>query len=425
MPAFRNVRRSRRLSRQPPRDPGSDEFDIYDLELMYPQVAASSSAVATPNAQLPPADETGEPEVDPESPLLSPSPRHSTFPGQRSSHSRKKKPGHIPRPPNAFMIFRSELWTKEKIKSTVERDHRQISRIAGNLWNKLTDDERAPYKRLAEEAKVEHARLYPQYKYSPIYRRDKPAKRKPKHEPADKILRCHTVAQLIQQGFEGDDLKKELDKRAGKGGTYDLYNDAPHPRQQRASRGPPKKASSRAGPRRMRAVKIKGEEEYVPSRGNTPMRDSFVKDESISPVPHLLNPCHADIPDTFVSTSDIPPIDLGESCLNEEIKFTNPFASAPRSPAFFIGGPVSAGSCSLSEDFLAPTAEESKHRSSSPFDAFSGLFVPGPDGPSYDPLDPAIFSPELPTDNAYYAPEYYPGGLNSEPDFSEWMRYDE
>ncbi|KAI9059578.1 high mobility group box, partial [Trametes sanguinea] len=84
----------------------------------------------------------------------------------------------IPRPPNAFMIFRSELWSKEKIKSTVERDHRQISRIAGNLWNRLTDAEREPYKRRAEEAKVEHARLYPQYKYSPIYRREKPAKRK-------------------------------------------------------------------------------------------------------------------------------------------------------------------------------------------------------------------------------------------------------
>ncbi|OSD05777.1 hypothetical protein PYCCODRAFT_1475262 [Trametes coccinea BRFM310] len=427
MPAFRNVRRSRRLSRQPPRDPGSDEYDIYDLELLYPDEVASSSAVTTPEVHLPPADETGEPEIDPDSPLLSPSPKPSILPGQRTSHSRKKKPGHIPRPPNAFMIFRSELWSKEKIKSTVERDHRQISRIAGNLWNQLNDKEREPYKRRAEEAKVEHARLYPQYKYSPIYRREKPAKRKPKQDYADKIQRCHTVAQLIQQGFEGDDLKKELDKRARRGFVEDEHDETPS--HIKPPRQPSKKVSARSHPRRSRRSKMKDEDEYAPSHHeDTPIRDSFIKDESESPALRLPSLCPPDLVDTFIPTSDIPPLDLGESCLDEEVKFTNPFASASasasesRSPASFMGGPLSPDHCSLSDEFLAATAEEPKLRSSPPLEDFTGLFAPGS---SFDSVDAATFSPTLPYDNPYYAPEYYPGGLSSEVDFSEWMRYEE
>ncbi|KII94425.1 hypothetical protein PLICRDRAFT_60514, partial [Plicaturopsis crispa FD-325 SS-3] len=73
----------------------------------------------------------------------------------------------IPRPPNAFMLYRSDFWAKQKVTTTVERDHRHISRIAGHCWNNLSDAERAPYKRRAEAEKVRHAREHPEYKYTP------------------------------------------------------------------------------------------------------------------------------------------------------------------------------------------------------------------------------------------------------------------
>ena len=179
------------------------ESDVPD-----PDHASSSSAR---DASLPLHDDSGEPELDPRSP----SPSSPVCPAPcppRSSHTRKKKPGHIPRPPNAFLIFRSELWNKEKIKSTVERDHRQISRIAGKYWQELSDVERAPYHVKAEEAKRLHALMYPDYKYTPIYRKDRAMKRKTKPEDFKKILRCERVARLMRRGFEGDDLEEELQR---------------------------------------------------------------------------------------------------------------------------------------------------------------------------------------------------------------------
>ncbi|KIJ68764.1 hypothetical protein HYDPIDRAFT_70917, partial [Hydnomerulius pinastri MD-312] len=72
----------------------------------------------------------------------------------------------IPRPPNAFMVYRSFLWNKENLKS-IEKDNRNVSRIAGRCWNELSEAEREPFRRMADEAKTLHAMLYPEYKYSP------------------------------------------------------------------------------------------------------------------------------------------------------------------------------------------------------------------------------------------------------------------
>ncbi|EIN09635.1 hypothetical protein PUNSTDRAFT_36326, partial [Punctularia strigosozonata HHB-11173 SS5] len=47
------------------------------------------------------------------------------------------------------------------------RDYSYHSMIAGAYWNGMSDEEKAPFERLAEIAKEEHARLYPNYKYAP------------------------------------------------------------------------------------------------------------------------------------------------------------------------------------------------------------------------------------------------------------------
>lgn len=83
------------------------------------------------------------------------------------AHSSKRKPGYIPRPPNPFMIFRSSFWKEEKTKTAAERDHRQISRMAADRWNQLSEKDREPYRLLAKEEKKRHSVLYPGYKYSP------------------------------------------------------------------------------------------------------------------------------------------------------------------------------------------------------------------------------------------------------------------
>ncbi|KAJ8488682.1 hypothetical protein ONZ51_g3412 [Trametes cubensis] len=154
------------------------------------------------------------------------------------------------------------------------------------------------------------------------------------------------------------------------------------------------------------------------------MRDEHVKQELNTPVFDQPSACPADGPDAFVPTSEIPPLDIGEACLGEQIRFTNPFASASSSPQSFVGGALTPEHEALSDDFLAPTSESSKFQCSSPADDFVGLFAPDSDGPLYDPAQP-VFSPTLAVGHPYYATEYLPGSIPLELDFSEWMRYDE
>ncbi|KAJ7924473.1 high mobility group box domain-containing protein, partial [Mycena leptocephala] len=70
-------------------------------------------------------------------------------------------PDHIPRPRNAFLIFRG------KISKKVEGDHRHISIAAAEVWKAFTEDEKQPYLVKAELEKLEHRRLYPSYRFTP------------------------------------------------------------------------------------------------------------------------------------------------------------------------------------------------------------------------------------------------------------------
>ncbi|KAJ7922948.1 high mobility group box domain-containing protein, partial [Mycena leptocephala] len=84
----------------------------------------------------------------------------------------------IPRPRNAFLIFRSELCASGKISKKVEGDHRHISIAAAEVWKAFTEDEKQPYLVKAELEKLEHRRLYPSYRFTPTVRAKKPLKRK-------------------------------------------------------------------------------------------------------------------------------------------------------------------------------------------------------------------------------------------------------
>jgi len=88
----------------------------------------------------------------------------------RKSHGRKRPTSHIPRPPNAFMLYRSDFLKKGVIPAEVESKQYNISRIVGECWKRLTSDERKPWTDLAKEKEEEHARMYPGYQYKPSKR---------------------------------------------------------------------------------------------------------------------------------------------------------------------------------------------------------------------------------------------------------------
>ncbi|WFC99383.1 hypothetical protein MYAM1_002127 [Malassezia yamatoensis] len=92
-------------------------------------------------------------------------------PSGGNSHTRKMAPGHIKRPRNAFILFRSHAVASNLVPKEVERDHRNISRIISHMWRSLRKEERAFWEARAEDEKKEHRRQYPDYKYRPGTRR--------------------------------------------------------------------------------------------------------------------------------------------------------------------------------------------------------------------------------------------------------------
>ncbi|KAF7436550.1 hypothetical protein PC9H_003383 [Pleurotus ostreatus] len=86
----------------------------------------------------------------------------------KKSHARKQPPGHVPRPCNAFILFRCDFVRQKKIPASVERDHRNISRIAGKVWREMSETEKAPWTSMAEKEREKHSQAHPGYRYAPV-----------------------------------------------------------------------------------------------------------------------------------------------------------------------------------------------------------------------------------------------------------------
>lgn len=98
---------------------------------------------------------------------------------KRARARRVKNHNHIPRPRNAFIIFRShyihflkskannadEPAQQDVISTSAEFQQNELSKIAAKVWNSMDAEDRKPY---AEEARIEkewHKKMYPDYVY--------------------------------------------------------------------------------------------------------------------------------------------------------------------------------------------------------------------------------------------------------------------
>ncbi|KAJ6460507.1 high mobility group box domain-containing protein [Mycena sanguinolenta] len=75
--------------------------------------------------------------------------------------------GHIPRPPNAFILFRSSFIRSQNVPGRVEGNHSTLSKIIGKLWHALPPAERARWEDKARAAQAEHRRRYPDWRFRP------------------------------------------------------------------------------------------------------------------------------------------------------------------------------------------------------------------------------------------------------------------
>lgn len=145
-------------------------------------------------------------------------PSGEVSPPRRQPHSKKKPENHIPRPPNAFILFRSSFIKSQHVSTEVETNHSTLSKIIGLTWQNMPEDQRQIWHLKAKEALEEHKRKFPKYAFKPVQTKAKGApseKRKVREvEPKD-IKRCTKIAQLLVEGKKGDELNaavQEFDK---------------------------------------------------------------------------------------------------------------------------------------------------------------------------------------------------------------------
>ncbi|KDR83801.1 hypothetical protein GALMADRAFT_133211 [Galerina marginata CBS 339.88] len=91
--------------------------------------------------------------------VLSPIPSEQSMPAKR-----------IPRPPNAFMLFRSDFLKKGLIPKDVEKRQQNLSRIIGEVWTMMEDEERQKWHQRAHEVQKQHLAQNPEYKFVPAPR---------------------------------------------------------------------------------------------------------------------------------------------------------------------------------------------------------------------------------------------------------------
>lgn len=156
-------------------------------------------------------DDGPPPLVDPCDFIFFP-PTDSSPPPRKPVHSKKKPEDHIPRPPNAFILFRSSFIKGQHVPTEVETNHSTLSKIIGLTWKNLPEDERLFWHAKAKAALDEHKRKFPQYAFRPNQARNKGAteKRKVREVGPKDHKRCAKIAELLVEGKKGQELDEAI-----------------------------------------------------------------------------------------------------------------------------------------------------------------------------------------------------------------------
>ncbi|KDR79711.1 hypothetical protein GALMADRAFT_243779 [Galerina marginata CBS 339.88] len=145
--------------------------------------------------------------------------RKRTPPGKRPSQ------GYIPRPPNAFMLFRAAFVKQRHVPGSFETNHGSLSKIIGNCWRQLPLEEKKVWEKRAKEEKAAHKVRFPDYRFRPVHNKNKtpsaPSSTKSsaradgrtkerQHTTAEEEQRCEDISTLILEGKAGDELEAAI-----------------------------------------------------------------------------------------------------------------------------------------------------------------------------------------------------------------------
>ncbi|EAU89878.2 hypothetical protein CC1G_07030 [Coprinopsis cinerea okayama7 len=156
-------------------------YHAYDGHLaLSSQVTPSAINITSPTANTAPIPGVAQPLSKPDPadpthhmPVASSSSSSSAGAKAASARRSRSKPrprrdeGRIPRPPNAFILFRSAFIRSQHIPDRVEGNHSNLSKIIGRYWKTLPPEERAEWEAKAQEAAQEHREKYPDWRFRP------------------------------------------------------------------------------------------------------------------------------------------------------------------------------------------------------------------------------------------------------------------
>ncbi|KAF8903345.1 hypothetical protein CPB84DRAFT_1746282 [Gymnopilus junonius] len=106
-------------------------------------------------------------------PIIDPflTPARRTFISSRTKTSRKsrrKDPNYIPRPRNAFILFRS--FFTNFFNGSVQLKQNALSVVAAKVWEVMLEDDKQIFRDRAREEKELHKKRFPNYVYAPVAR---------------------------------------------------------------------------------------------------------------------------------------------------------------------------------------------------------------------------------------------------------------
>ncbi|OSD05026.1 hypothetical protein PYCCODRAFT_1465477 [Trametes coccinea BRFM310] len=142
----------------------------------------------------------------------------------RPSHAKKRDASYIPRPPNAFILFRSSFIRAQHIPGQIEGNHSALSKIIGKCWKALPREERQFWEAKAVVALDEHRKKYPDWRFKPAANalakvKDGPRKRgnrkgrgQSETEERSREKRCAKIADLLVAGKTGTDLAAAIEQ---------------------------------------------------------------------------------------------------------------------------------------------------------------------------------------------------------------------
>ncbi|CAA7261223.1 unnamed protein product [Cyclocybe aegerita] len=183
----------------------------------------ASPEASSPTAALFPPSETPAP----------PPARKRCPPGKRRSQ------GYIPRPPNAFMLFRADFVRQKHVPGSIETNHGSLSKIIGNCWRQLPLEEKRVWEVKAKQEKANHKAMFPNYRFRPVHNKNKnkdgsagststsTGKKEKPQQTVEEELRCDQVALLLLNGMKGEELAqavRSLDMDREREGTEGLVS---------------------------------------------------------------------------------------------------------------------------------------------------------------------------------------------------------